>query len=115
MYRRQSLHFVAAAPDRLIIPARLWLRQTTLPHQQRRPIELRGQALWPVVALLSALHHRLPLIDGLLKTVSASSFAPCRSLVYSSMLLRKVLVSALWRRDGVGSLAHRAGDVDSMR
>jgi hypothetical protein len=58
MYRRHSLHFVATAPDRWIARGRLWLRRITLAHQQHRPIEQRRQALWPVVALLSAAHHR---------------------------------------------------------
>jgi|GEM_PF-3287041 len=115
MYRRQSLHFVAAAPDRLIVPGRLWIRQTTRPHQQRRPIEQRGHALWPVVALLSAAHHRLRFSSRVALASacgSASPHAKAREVHRQcSASVSQRAVARIWCR----LASHRAGGVCNRR
>ncbi len=65
MYRRHSLHLVAAAPDRWPAPGKPRLRLTTPPHTQRQPNAQRGHALWPVVSLVLAPHHRFISLDVL--------------------------------------------------
>ena len=67
---------MAAAPVRSTSAGRLWLWQTALPHQQRRPIEQRGQTLWPVVALLSAAHHRFPCASSVVPVSARGSASP---------------------------------------
>ena len=65
MYRRQSLHFVAAAPDRWLAAGKTRFLLAILPRQQRQSITQRGHALWPVVALVSAPHHHCISLDVL--------------------------------------------------
>ena len=65
MYRRQSLHFVAAAPDRWLAAGKTRFLLAILPRQQRQSITQRGHALCPVVALVSAPHHHCISLDVL--------------------------------------------------
>ena len=65
MYRRQSLHFVAAAPDRWLAAGKPRFLLAILPRQQRQSITQRGHALCPVVALVSAPHHHCISLDVL--------------------------------------------------
>ena len=120
MYRRQSLHFVAAAPDRLMSPGRPWLRQTTPLHQQHGLIAQRGHALWPVVALVSAPHHRFGSLDVLhLQSVRTARLryaqvrqsyiasAPQVSVSHDSTTLRRATGSAFGQqRSHASSPAH---------
>ena len=56
---------MAAAPDRSTSAGKPRLRQTTRPHNHRRTYAQRGHALWPVVSLVLAPHHRFILLDVL--------------------------------------------------